>query len=414
MRCTFIATHYPPCTGFGGVCESSFGLSRALARAGIDVAVVTSDATKGSRLSPEEFIAVEEDSLRIHPFRYLFSERSCFSLTARRVIEDLMADSDIVHVNGIYTHPVTVAARSARRAGKPHIVACRNGLDPWMLRIKRTKKLFGFRLYVKGDLDGATCIHVTAKHEMDACLAMGIRGPFTIIPNGIHPPEFSALSEADLAEESWPILKDRKVVLFLSRLSPQKGLDILIPAWQTIMRKHPDALLVVAGPDHLSYGRFVRELAAASPYSGDIFFTGNVVGEAKLALYRRADVFALPSYSENFGNVVAEALMCETPVVTTHATPWDELEKYSCGRYVPVDREAIVDAIDSILRLPAEERALMGRRGRDFILSSYTWDAAARKMITVYKAILGGEEIPLRPEACAQGSHSSWSGSHLA
>ncbi len=167
------------------------------------------------------------------------------------------------------------------------------------------------------------------------------------------------------------------------------------------MRKHPDALLVVAGPDYLSYERFVRELAVASPYSGDILFTGNVVGEAKLALYRRADVFALPSYSENFGNVVAEALMCETPVVTTHATPWDELEKYSCGRYVPVDQEAIVDAIDSILRLPAEERARMGKRGRDFILTNYTWDAAARKMITVYKAILEGEPIPLRPEACA-------------
>ncbi len=231
MRCTFIATHYPPSTGFGGVCESSFGLSRALARAGIDVAVVTSDATKGSRLSPEAFAAVEEDSLRIHPFRHLFNERSCFSLTARRVIEDLMADSDIVHVNGIYTHPVTVAARAAKRAGKPHIVACRNGLDPWMMRIKRTKKLLGFKLYVKADLDGATCVHVTAQHEMDACLSMGIRGPFTIIPNGIHPPRILKSS------------RSRSRGAALARPKRSKGRAISFPTEPAERSGYPDPRL---------------------------------------------------------------------------------------------------------------------------------------------------------------------------
>ena len=123
-----------------------------------------------------------------------------------------------------------------------------------------------------------------------------------------------------------------------------------------------------------------------------------MAGQTKLALYSRADVFVLPSYSENFGNVVAEALACAVPVITTKATPWSELEKYDCGRWVPVDEKAIGEAIDELLNMPDKERNEMGRRGKDFILTNYTWDIAARKMITVYHAMLNGEKIPLHPE----------------
>ena len=94
-------------------------------------------------------------------------------------------------------------------------------------------------------------------------------------------------------------------------------------------------------------------------------------------------------------------MACGTPVVTTHATPWEEIEQHPCGRYVPVDREAIVAAIDEVLSLSEMERREMGQRGRDLILSQYTWDIAARKMITVYHAMLAGAEIPLHPEPYA-------------
>lgn len=398
IKVTFVTTHYPPSVGFGGVCESSFGLSNALAKAKICVDVVTSDASKGSRIPFEAFANMERDRLRIHPFKYFHNERSCFSFSAKPLIRELVSKRDLIHVNGIYTHPATLGARYARHAGKPHLVAIRNGLDPWMMQIKRTKKMLGLILYVKADLKGATCIHATAQQEVDACMAMGINGPFTIIPNGISPLEFSELPDPEHAEQLWPILKDRTVVLFLSRLSKQKGLDMLISGWDNIMKKHPEAFLVIAGPDYMKYGNVVRNLAKKSSFSDSILFVGNVVGSKKLALYSRANLFVLPSYSENFGNVIAEALACGVPVVTTQATPWSELEKYNCGRWVPVDENAIAEALDALLNMPGKELKEMGQRGKDLVETHYTWDIAARKMITVYRAMLNGDEIPLHPK----------------
>ena len=173
---------------------------------------------------------------------------------------------------------------------------------------------------------------------------------------------------------------------------------MLISTWGRIIKRHNGTVLVIAGPDYLKYGNYIRSLAHKTSYSDTIFFIGNVTGQSKLALYSRADVFVLPSYSENFGNVVAEALVCGTPVVTTQATPWSEIEKHRCGLWVPVDGNAIGEAIDELLSMPDKERSEMGRRGKDFILTNYTWDIAARKMITVYHAMLNGEKIPLHPE----------------
>lgn len=397
MHITFVTTHFPPSCGFGGVCESSHGLSTALAGAGVKVDVVTSDATKGAKLPFKAFSEVEQPNLRIYPFKYFVSEKSCFSYDTVRVLQKLVSQSDLIHVNGIFTHPVTIGAWFARRKRKPHIVATRNGLDPWMLKIRHVKKMLGFKLYVQKDLEGASCIHATAEQEINACRAFGLEGPFTIIPNGINPKNYENLPPPEVAEELWPILQGKTVVLFLSRLSPQKGLDMLILAWDEIKKKCPEAFLVIAGPDYMGFSNDVRQLAGQSAFPNSILFSGSVWGEYKLALYSRADIFVLPSYSENFGNVIAEALVCGTPVVTTQATPWNEIEKTNCGRWIPVDKKALTAALAEMVSKPDAERKTMGQRGQQLILQNYTWDIAARKMITVYKAMLSGNEIPLFP-----------------
>jgi glycosyltransferase involved in cell wall biosynthesis len=128
-----------------------------------------------------------------------------------------------------------------------------------------------------------------------------------------------------------------------------------------------------------------------------VFFTGMVQGEEKLALYRRADSFVLPSYSENFGIVITEALACGTPVVTTTGTPWKELVDADAGRWVAPERGALAEALRDLLGMSEEKRREMGQRGRKLVFENYTWDIAARKMITVYRCILEGKEIPLYP-----------------
>jgi glycosyltransferase involved in cell wall biosynthesis len=401
MHITFVTTHFPPSSGFGGVCESSHGLTSALARAGVTVDVVTSDATKGSRIPFGAFTEMEEPNLRIFPFKYLTGEKSCFSYQVLPVLHKRVPQSDLVHVNGIFTHPVTLGAWFARDRHKPHLIATRNGLDPWLYNIRRIKKKLGFKLYVKKDLEGADCIHATAPQEVNACRTFGLNGPFTIIPNGVDPRQYEHLPTPEAAESRWPKLQGKTVVLFLSRLSPQKGLDLLISGWSEIREKHPHALLVIAGPDYMGFSSQVRRWANGCAYSDSILFVGGVWGEDKLALYSRADLFVLPSYSENFGNVIAEALVCGTPVITTQATPWKDIEKRNCGRWVPVNRQAIVKALGQLLCISDDDRREMGGRGKKLIMENYTWDIAARKMMTVYSALLHGGQIPLHPQPFA-------------
>jgi glycosyltransferase involved in cell wall biosynthesis len=250
---------------------------------------------------------------------------------------------------------------------------------------------------VKNILLNADCIHVTSPKEIRECNKFGIKKPCTIISNGINPDHFCRVPEPEVAEKIWPVLTGKTVILFLSRLSPQKGIELLLPAWNIIRKRFPNAFLVIAGSDYMGYSREVHNLVKKSDYPNSILLTGDVKKEKKLALYSRANLFILPSYTENFGNVVAEALMCETPVITTQSTPWQELEKMNCGRWVPVSQYAIVQALTEMLKLSEKERKIMGGRGRKLILENYTWDIAARKMMTVYKAIAFSYPIPLCP-----------------
>jgi glycosyltransferase involved in cell wall biosynthesis len=397
-KIAFITTHFPPSIGFGGVCESGFGLSSALARAGGRVEVITSDAALNGRISDAEFIRVEQNNLKVHPFRHVFANRLCFSLNAKRVIRDVLTNSDIAYINGIYTYPVTIGARIARQLKKPYVVAIRGGLEPWSYQQKYWKKRAFFVAILRPLLDNASCIHVTSRDEMNSCMALGLKGPFAIIPNGINPDDFGNLPASAAAEQTWPCLKGKSVVLFLSRLSKEKGLDMLLRIWPNISHRYPEAMLVIAGPDDRGYEKIVRKMIRDGQLSQNTLLAGSVIGRQKLMLYSRSDVFVLPSYSENFGNVVAEALACGIPVITTKGTPWEDIEKYDCGRWVPVNEGAIEDALILLLNMTSTVRKAMGKRGRDLINNRYTWDISAGKMIAVYKCILEGKNIPLYPQ----------------
>ena len=258
--------------------------------------------------------------------------------------------------------------------------------------------MLGFTFYVQKALLNVNCIHTTALREKNDCQSFGIQRPYTIIPNGINLDHFSDLPAPIVADRIWPVLKGKTVILFLSRISPQKGLDMLIPAWDVVRQKFPEAILVVAGSDYMGYSKVIHKLADQSIFPESIIFTGNVWHEKKLTLYSRANLFILPSYTENFGNVVAEALACETPVITTKAAPWQDLEKKDCGRWINVNQLSIIQALIEMIEKPEKERREMGKRGRQLILDKYTWDIAARKMIRVYRAMLENKPIPLFPK----------------
>jgi glycosyltransferase involved in cell wall biosynthesis len=306
---------------------------------------------------------------------------------------------DIVQIEEFWPYMVYAASRIAQSNNVPYVISPSGSLGHWCLRstpLKWLKKKVYLNLIGKSLMQGAACLHACTTQEADHFREVGYDGPITVIPNGVDTSELT-IGDGSEAEIYWPMLKDRPVVLFMSRLSPEKGLDILIPAWAALAQSaaYEDALLVIAGPDDRGYGKVVEAMIDKYRMGSRVLMAGMVQGQKKLAILRRADVFILPSYSENFGIVVAEALACGTPVITTTGTPWKQLQDVDAGRWVLPRRPELCQALHELLDMSTSQRRAMGRRGRELVAEQYNWDRVAKQLITVYRHILYKKEIPL-------------------
>lgn len=317
----------------------------------------------------------------------------------------------ILQVHSVWTYPSYAASHIARRNEIPYVIRPAGTLQPWAFgngRLKRVKKAAYFRVVAKSLLSRSACVQAASVQEAEQVRRLGHMGPVTVIPNGV---DIDALDEGDAgeAEMYWPILKDRPVVAFMSRLSPEKGLDLLIPAWAEIIKipAYRDAVLVVAGPDFRGYQETAKAMIDEHRIGSRVLMPGMVQGTRKSALLRRADVFVLPSYSENFGIVVAEALACGTPVVTTTGTPWEQLHAVDAGRWVPPAKEEIGRALRELLGMSESRRRQMGQRGAALIREQYTWDQVACKFLTVCDCVLNGRSVPLHPKPMKSGGAGS-------
>ena len=305
---------------------------------------------------------------------------------------------DIAYLNGILTYPATVAGMVLRDRGIPFVAATRGGMRAQALARGRVRKRIFFRLWTIPTLREAACIHATSEAEAREYEAFALGRPVTIIPNGIDPGAYETSRDAGDIEDLFPGIAGRRVVLFVGRISPEKGLKNLLRAWKLLGRGTDDAVLVIAGPDDRRHLSQVRAEARSLGVS-NVLFTGMVRGWRKVALYRRALFLVLPSRTENFGNVVVESLACGRPVIASRGTPWRLLEEVGAGYWVPGDPGSLSEAMRAMLRMPGSTLDDMGEKGREVVLRDYTWDAAAQKMIAVYRCILEGSEIPRFPSA---------------
>ena len=286
--------------------------------------------------------ADEEDQIgpwsndgEVHVFARDWPRRWFHSSEFGRNLSAAIASVDIVHVQGVWLYPSLAGCRAALAHKVPYILAPAGCLAPWSLRGRRfkyLKKMAYLQLLGKPVMRRAVCLQAASALEAEYFTRLGHRGPITIIPNGVDTEELSA-GGGEEADECWPVLKNRLVVLFMSRLSPEKGLDLLIPLWANLCKSnvHKDPMLVIAGPSDHGYQGAVERMIEKYKLRSHVMITGMMRGRRKAALLRRADVFVLPSYTENFGIVVAEALACGVPVVTTTGTPWQQLERVARG-----------------------------------------------------------------------------------
>ena len=295
--------------------------------------------------------------------------------------------SDVIHQHGIWlrsSHEVTGAASSLNI---PLIVAPRGMLEPWALNHSKWKKKFAWNLYQKRDLELATAFHATALSEAESIRRLGFKQPIAVIPNGV---QLQEVRDQRLEIENRN--SDTKTALFLSRINPKKGLPMLLDAWKQLS---PEGWrLIIAGNDDSNHLPVVEAKIAEHGLKDQVRIAGPLFGEDKDEAYRNADLFVLPSYSENFGIVVAEALGYQLPVLTTTGCPWQELQTKDCGWWVEPTPEGVLVGLRDALQTKPDELLAMGERGRHLVEESYLWPGIAERMAAFYEWVLNGGKQP--------------------
>jgi glycosyltransferase involved in cell wall biosynthesis len=254
-------------------------------------------------------------------------------------------------------------------------------LSAWSMNHKSHLKTPFWTLLQKPALARCHCLHATATTEYEDIRRVGLRMPVAVIPNGV-----------DIPREV-PGEQRRKRIVFLSRIDPKKGLDMLLPAWCAVAPHHAEWELVIAGPLNGSYADEIRSLARRLR-TPRVHFADQVLGEEKRSLFAGAALFVLPSYSENFGIAIAEALAHRLPVITTRETPWQELPARGCGWCIPATEEALREALGDALNRPIGELLAMGEVGCKWMQRDYTWSRIADRMRCVYEWLLHGDAPP--------------------
>jgi glycosyltransferase involved in cell wall biosynthesis len=285
---------------------------------------------------------------------------------------------DLVHDHGLWLKTNHDVALEAARRRTPRIVSPRGMLEPWALHHKKWKKRLAWCLYQRRDLQAAAALHATADSERNQFQRLGLKQPVAVIPNGVEVPPAPA--------RPVPPLPACKTALFLSRIQKKKGLSMLVEAWSKV---RPEGWKMrVVGPDEDGHRKEVEALVREAGLSAEWDFEGAVEGDVKRSVLAEADLFILPTYSENFGMAVAEALAAGLPVITTTGAPWAGLGTRHCGWWTEATVDSIAIALQDACTTDAGVLAAMGRRGREWMKSEFQWEAVGQKMLAAYEEVL--------------------------
>lgn len=350
------------------------GLARGLWENGVDVEIYTRDP-KPKREFPYP--------VKTFPSTLKRLTRLGCSDGLKRGLRKIAQEADVIHSNGLWMMPCVYPAWAVRGTRCRLVVAPRGALAKWTIRKNRwIKCLFGWAFQYSA-LRRVDMFHATSVKEYEEIRAAGYRQPVVILPIGM-----------DLPVVERPARKagDMRKIVFFGRLHSVKKVDDLIMAWAGVCDRMPDWCVEIAGPD-FGVRRQLEELVASHQIPR-VKFVGEIKGQDKYEFLASADLYVLPSLTENFGITIAEALACGTPVIASQGTPWRGLVDNQCGWWVENSPEAIAKAIQEAAVMPRTELMQMGQRGRRWIERDFSWAGVGLKMKSAYEWLLRGGAKP--------------------
>jgi len=371
MKVLHVVPSFHPAYLYGGPIRSTFELCRNLVELGSEVRVLTTDANGLDQVldvdKNAEVKLPEGFRVRYCPRR----QRHSVSPTLLRLLPSYMRWADVVHLTGVYNFPTFPTLWWARSLNKPLVWSPRGALQRWEGSSRIGLKAIWDFLWYHTAGSAQLTIHVTSEHERREALARFPKLQMAMIPNGVDVP-------ADLNRiERNGVLR----LLFIGRLDPKKGIEALLKACSLVdsaLRWH----LAIAGWGAPEYVSQLKEQIHTLGVKEQVDMMGEVLSEAKTRLFECSDVALVPSYTENFAIVVAEALAHGVPVIASKGTPWSRLDEMKCGLWVDNDPETLADAIRSISTMPLHN---MGLIGREWMQKEFSWRSVTEQMLNLYQ-----------------------------
>jgi len=296
---------------------------------------------------------------------------------------------DLIHIHALFSFTSCVAAHLAMKNGVPYVIRTLGVLNRWgMLNRRRILKWLSFQLIEKRILRNAAAVHFTSHQEKNEAMMSGVVMNSAVIPLGIDVSTFAYQADAAQFLARFPQAQGRKIVLFLSRIDPKKGLDLLLPAFAELRTKSPECLLVIAGEGAPPFVTELRRKAEELMIADHILWTGFLAGQEKVSAISAATIFVLPSYSENFGIAPVEALAAGLPVVISDQVGVaQDVNEFKAGLVVPCEVRALAKAMQSLITQP-ELRSRLASNARNLAAKKFSLEAMGTALVDLYTGLL--------------------------
>jgi len=359
-------------------------MARAQAQLGNEVGIFTTNQDGPGTLPVPTDRAVHWDGVNIRYFPIQHPKRWVASRPLARALKEKIPDVDIVHIHTLYMFHTAVAAYYCEKFGTPFVLRPHGSLDPYIFNRHRFRKRIVEVIFQDRATRNASGIHFITEEEKALAEQYTFGTPGFVVPIGLNVDEYANLPSNGNLFAHFPELKGKKIILFLGRINFKKGMDILARAFAAVAKERDDVHLLIAGPDNEGYGNKVTTWLKNENVLAKTTFAGMLHGEEKLEAFYRSSVFVLPSYSENFGISVLEAMACGLPVIVSEKVNlWPEIVEAKAGQVAPCDAEAFSRKILDILDDEDSARR-MGTNGIALVRDNFSWREVAVKLLAAY------------------------------